>query len=180
MSEPRITSGNWHQTGPVIRGFSKLAGRAMGTKDPQVFLVLGRTKRLFWGWLMFAGGLMPGGKLPRRETELIILRVATLTGSAYERAHHERIGKRAGVTTEDLGAVTVGPTDEHWNAREVALLTAVDELHDQKDLSNASWAALREHLDERRSVEFLLLTGHYEMLATALNTLRIEPDPPRK
>ena len=109
---------------------------------------------------------------------MIIRRVATLTGSAYERSHHERIGKRAGVTKDDLGAVTIGPSDPHWSAREVALLTAVDELHGTKDLTDASWTALREHLDERRSVEFLLLTGHYEMLATALNTLRIEPDPP--
>ena len=180
MTGPRITSGNWRQTGPFIKGFSRLAGRSMGTEPPQVFLVLGRTKRLFWGWLMFAGGLMPGGKLPRRETELIILRVATLTASAYERSHHERIGKRAGVTKDDLAAVTVGPSDEHWNDRERTLLSAVDELHDTKDLSDSSWAALREHLDERRSVEFLLLTGHYEMLATTLNTLRIEPDPPRR
>ena len=85
------------------------------------------------------------------------------------------------MTKDDLAAVTVGPTDPHWNAREVALLTAVDELHETKDLSGRQLGrTLREHLDERRSVEFLLLTGHYEMLATALNTLRIEPDPPRK
>lgn len=180
MTGPRITSGSWRQTGPIIRAFGSLAGRVMGTQPPQVFLVLGRTKRLFWGWLMFAGGLMPGGKLPRRETELIILRVATLTGSDYERAHHERLGQRVGLTKEDLAAVRVGPSDERWGVRDRVLLTAVDELHDTKDLSDASWAALREHLDERRSVEFLLLTGHYEMLATALNTLRIEPDPPRK
>ncbi len=103
-----------------------------------------------------------------------------MAGSDYERAHHEKIGARAGVTADDLAAVTVGPSDAHWNEREAALLTAVDELHHTKDLSDASWTALRKHLDERRSVEFLLLTGHYEMLATALNTLRIEPDPPRK
>lgn len=180
MSRPRITSGTWRQTGPLIRGFGSLAGRAMGTQPPQVFLVLGRTKRLFWGWLMFAGGLMPGGKLPRRETELIILRVAALTGSAYERAHHERLGRRIGLTPEDLAAVQIGPADEHWNGRERALLSAVDELHHTKDLDDASWTALRAHLDERLSVEFLLLTGHYEMLATTLNTLRIEPDPPRR
>lgn len=179
MTGPRITSGTWRETGPIIGGFGSLAGRAMGTKPPQVFMVLGRTKRLFWGWLMFAGGLMPGGKLPRRETELVILRVAELAASAYERSHHERIGKRAGVTKGDLAAVIVGPSDAHWNDRERVLLSAVDELHETKDLADESWAALREHLDERRSVEFLLLTGHYEMLATTLNTLRIEPDPPR-
>ena len=55
-----------------------------GTEPPGVFLTLGRHRRLFWGWLLFAGSLMPGGRLPRRETELVILRVATLAGNDYE------------------------------------------------------------------------------------------------
>ncbi len=120
MTEPRITSGTGVRRARSSAASAHWPVGSMGTEPPQVFLVLGRTKRLFWGWLMFAGGLMPGGKLPRRETELIILRVATLAGSAYERAHHERIGKRAGVTKDDLAAVAVGPADPHWNDREVA------------------------------------------------------------
>ncbi len=177
---PRITSGNLRQVGPLIRGFGALAGRVMGTQDPQVFLVLGRTRRLFWGWLAFAGGLMPGGKLPRRETELVILRVATLTGSDYERSHHESLGRRAGLTPAEIEAVGLGPSAPGWSERERIMLTAVDELHEKRDLSDATWTALRGHLDERLCVEFLLLSGHYEMLATTLSTLRIQPDPPRR
>ncbi|HSV41190.1 MAG TPA: carboxymuconolactone decarboxylase family protein [Nocardioidaceae bacterium] len=177
---PRITSGGLREVGPVIRGFGALAGRVMGTEDPQVFLVLGRTKRLFWGWLLFAGGLMPGGTLPRRETELVILRVAALTGCDYERSHHERLGRRVGLTSADLAAVVAGPSDPHWSDRERTILAAVDELHEKRDLSDATWTALRDELDERRTVEFLLLVGHYEMLATTLMTLRVEPDPPRR
>lgn len=177
---PRISPGGLRDVGPFIRGFGALAGRVMGTEDPQVFLVLGRTRRLFWGWLLFAGGLMPGGTLPRRDTELVILRVAALTGCDYERAHHERLGRRVGLSQADLAAVRNGPSDAHWSPRERTLLTAVDELHDKRDLSDATWAALRDELDERRSVEFLLLAGHYEMLATTLMTLRVEPDAPRR
>jgi AhpD family alkylhydroperoxidase len=177
---PRITSGGLREVGPVIRGFGALAGRVMGTEDPQVFLVLGRTKRLFWGWLLFAGGLMPGGTLPRRETELVILRVAALTGCDYERSHHERLGRRVGLTDTDLAAVVAGPADPHWSHRERTILAAVDELHEKRDLSDATWAALRKELDERRTVELLLLAGHYEMLATTLMTLRVEPDAPRR
>lgn len=180
MSTPRITSGGLRDVGPAIRGFAALAGRVMGTQDPQVFLVLGRTRRLFWGWLLFAGGLMPGGTLPRRETELVILRVATLTGSDYERSHHERLGRRAGLTAQELAAVTVGPADPLWSTRDRRLLDAVDELHAKHDLSDATWEELRAELDERRAVEFLLLVGHYEMLATTLTALRVKPDPPRR
>ncbi|HET7736155.1 MAG TPA: carboxymuconolactone decarboxylase family protein [Nocardioidaceae bacterium] len=180
MTAPRITSGGVREVGPVIRGFAALAGRVMGTQDPQVFLVLGRTRRLFWGWLLFAGGLMPGGTLPRRETELVILRVAALTGCDYERSHHERLGRRAGLTTDELAAVVTGPADPSWSTRDRRLLAAVDELHAKHDLSDATWEELRTELDERRAVEFLLLAGHYEMLATTLTTLRVQPDPPRR
>ena len=41
---------------------------------------------------------MPGGKLPRADTELVILRVAHLTECDYEWDHHERIGRRAGLS----------------------------------------------------------------------------------
>lgn len=180
-TDQRISSGGLRDVGPVIRGFGALAGRAMGTAEaPQVFMVLGRTRRLFWGWLMFAGGLMPGGKLPRRETELVILRVASLAGSEYERSHHERIGRRAGLSREEIDAVRRGPSDPIWGPRDRTLLTAVDELHEKRDLTDATWSALREELDERLCVEFLLLAGHYEMLATTLNTLRVEPDRRRR
>jgi alkylhydroperoxidase family enzyme len=47
---------------------------------------------LFRRWLWFAGALMPGGRLPRDETELVILRVAHNTDCDYEWGHHERIG----------------------------------------------------------------------------------------
>lgn len=177
---PRIGSGTLREVGPLVRGLGALAGRVMGTEDPQVFLVLGRTRRTFWGWLLFAGGLMPGGSLPRRDTELVILRVATLTGSAYEHAHHVRLGQRVGLTDEEIAAVGQGPGAAVWSDRQRTILAAVDELHARRDLSDETWAALRVHLDERRCVEFLLLAGHYEMLATTLNTLRIQPDPPRR
>ena len=37
---------------------------------------LGHHQRLFRRWLRFACALMPGGRLPRVDTELLILRVA--------------------------------------------------------------------------------------------------------
>ena len=40
----------------------------------------------------------------------------------------------------------------------------------------ARQAAIREVLTERATLELLLLVGHYDMLATTLMTLRLEPD----
>jgi alkylhydroperoxidase family enzyme len=72
--------------------------------------------------------------------------------------------------------VKQGPDADGWTAREQALLQAVDALHRERDLDDATWTDLREYLTEPETIEFLLLVGHYEMLATFLLTLRVQPD----
>lgn len=173
---PRITPGNRREVGAFAYGFARIAGLVTRTNPPNLFLTMGRAPKLFRGWLRFAGRLMPGGSLPRREAELVILRVAHLRGCDYEFEHHVRLGKRAGIGKTELAQVVVGPSAEGWTARERAILTAVDELVATDDLSDETWAALRQYLDEKHVVEFVLLVGHYEMLATFLLTLRVRPD----
>jgi AhpD family alkylhydroperoxidase len=173
---PRITPGRRKDVGLFAWGFSQLAGRVARTNPPHLFLTMARQPKLFRGWLFFAGRLMPGGKLPRRETELVILRVAHQRGCAYEFEHHVRLGKRAGVTAEDIKRVEAGPDEDGWSRRERALLAAADELIADRRLDDPTWDELRRHLSEPEAVEFLLLVGHYDMLATFLLTLRVEPD----
>ncbi|MFL6159774.1 MAG: carboxymuconolactone decarboxylase family protein [Marmoricola sp.] len=179
MSTPRIAPGGVKELGPLIWGFSRIAGRATGTAPPAIFTTLGRGRGLFWGWLHFAGKLMPGGKLPRRETEMVILRVAALRSCDYEFTHHVRLGRRAGVTGEDVERIKIGSDAIGWKGHEQLLMRTTEELLGTRDLSDASWTALRSAYDERTAIELLLLIGHYDMLATTLMTLRLEPDPAR-
>jgi AhpD family alkylhydroperoxidase len=176
---PRIAPGTRKELGLPIWAFSRLAGRATRTAPPAIFTTLGRGRGLFWGWLHFAGRLMPGGKLPRRETELVILRVASLRGCDYELEHHVRLGRRAGVTAADVDRVRTGSTADGWRGHEQLLIRATEELLAIRDLTDATWAELRAAYDERTLIELLLLVGHYDMLATTLMTLRLQPDPPR-
>lgn len=180
VPEPRLTCGNLRDVGLPIWILSRLAGKVSGTEPPAVLLTLGRNRRLFWGWLHFAGRLMPGGRLPRRETELVILRVAAASGSDYEWQQHAGLGRKAGITEGELEAVAlVGPgvSSQHgWCDRDRMLLDVTDELLGEHDLSDPTWATMRSHLDERTCVELLMLVGHYRMLATTLQTLRVRPD----
>lgn len=171
----RIAPGDRREAGVFAWGFAQVAGLVTRTAPPALFLTMGRQHKLFRGWLRFAGRLMPGGSLPRRDTELIILRVAHLRGCAYEFEHHRGMSKRAGVTREEVERVQQAHLGG-WPAREHALLTAVDALIRDRDLDDVTWKGLREQLDEAHAIEFLLLVGHYDMLATFLGTLRIEPD----
>ena len=173
---PRIAPGTRRELGLPIWLFSRVAGRATRTQPPAIFTTLGRGRGLFWGWLHFAGRLMPGGRLPRRETELVILRVATLRECAYELEHHVRLGARAGVTAADVDRVRVGSTAPGWRDHERLLMRVTEALIATRDLSDVTWTELRAAYDERTVIELLLLVGHYDMLATTLMTLRLQPD----
>lgn len=144
--------------------------------DAHLFSTLGRTGISFTGWLHYSSTLMPGGKLSRHDTELTILRVAHLRDCAYEMDHHKRIGRGAGVTKAILEQVRTGPSDPAWSDTHRALLTAVDQLVQTKDLDDDTWAALAEHYSERQLVEFCLLVAQYDGLATTIGVLGIERD----
>lgn len=179
MTGPRIWPAGRSEAGLFAAAFSRLAGVVARTTPPNLFRTMAHRPSLLWGWLHFAARLMPRGTLPRRETELVILRVAHLRQCDYEFEHHARLGRRAGITSDDLERVQHDPDATGWTDRERTLLRAVDSLHHDQDLDDAMWAALSEYLDAPRVIEFVLLIGHYEMLATFLITLRISPDEPR-
>jgi AhpD family alkylhydroperoxidase len=175
---PRIAPGDRRQLGWLNYGIARLAGLATRGVPPHIFTTLGRHRGLFRRWLWFAGALMPGGKLPREETELVILRVAHNTGSEYEWSQHERIGKRAGLSEEEISRVRAGAEAPGWSERRALLLRATDEMHERRQIGTELWAELSRHLDEVLLIELCMLIGHYEMLAMTLNTLEVEPELP--
>ena len=59
-------------------------------------------------------------------------------------------------------------------------MTAAEELLNTRTLSDETWQALRGELSERHLIELPMLVGHYEMLAMTINSLRIQPDTPRR
>ena len=173
---PRVLPGGRREVGLLGWIVSAVSGRVSGTGPPNLFLTLGRHRKLFRGWIHFGGRLMPGGRLPRRESELVILRVAHLRSCAYELEHHTHLAAKAGIDAAGIARVVEGPDADGWTERERAILTAVDQLHGQQDLTDEAWDALGAHLDERSRIELVFLVGHYEMLATAIGALRIQPD----
>jgi AhpD family alkylhydroperoxidase len=172
----RVRPGSRREIGLVNAGIVRVLGLATGGRPPHVFTTLARHHGLFRRWLWFAGALMPGGKLPRAETELVILRVAHNTDCEYEWGHHERLGKRAGLSAEEIERVRSGPDAPGWDERQALLLRAADELHGDGRIGDELWAQLAAQLDEVRLIELCMLVGHYEMLAMTLNSLRVEPD----
>ena len=175
---PRVAPATRSELGPVNALLMRVARRAAGTKEPpNLFATIGRHRGLFRRWLLFAGALMPRGKLPRADTELVILRVSHRCDCPYEADHHRRIGRKAGLTDAQVDAAAADPVDPgQWSPRQAAILRAVDELHRDKRIGDETFASLRGELSDRDLVELCLLAGHYEMIAGTINSLGIERD----
>jgi len=173
---PRLAPGNRGEIGTLNALIAQALGLAAGTNPPNLFTTLARHRRLFRRWLWFAGALMPGGRLPRADTELLILRVAHLCDCAYEWEHHERLGARAGLDAAAIARVRSDPEADGWTQRQRLLLRAADELHDRRRISEETWEPLSRTLADEELIEVCMLVGHYEMLAMTLNSLCVEPD----
>lgn len=174
---PRVRPANRAELGLTNYLIARISARAAKTTAPlNLFTTMGRNRGMFRRWLRFAGTLMPRGGLPRVDTELVILRVSHRTGAEYEAVHHRRMGRDAGLTAEQVEAVTGDPAAGPWSARQRLLLEAVDELHDDDRISDATFAGLRPELSDEDFVELCMLAGHYSMLAGLINSLGIESD----
>ncbi|MBT0566959.1 carboxymuconolactone decarboxylase family protein [Williamsia sp. CHRR-6] len=181
MTQPRVEPGTLRQLGPFNWAFSRLAARVMGVSDMHIFSTLGRTGGLFRGWLYYSARLMPFGTLSRRDTEMVIIRVAHLRQCEYELAHHLRLGSRAGIDAATAAAIMApAPGEPHagprLTARERTILAAVDELVTRRDIADPTWSRLSQTLRPRQLIGLVMLVGQYDSLATTITTLRIQAD----
>jgi 4-carboxymuconolactone decarboxylase len=113
------------------------------------------------------------GALPPRDRELAILRVGWLSQAPYEWGQHVPIGKKAGLTVEEVERVIQGSTAPGWNDHDRTILRAVEELLHDAMITDATWAALSAFFDEPQLIEFPIMIGQYVGIAYLQNSLRM-------
>jgi alkylhydroperoxidase family enzyme len=174
--EPRIAPARAHELRPLARLVAEITGRIGGNGPPNIFTTLGKHPRLFRAWLRYSAQLMPFGRLPRRDTELVILRVAWQCRSAYEWRQHVPIALRVGLTPEEVGGLADNSPANGFTERQRTLLDASDELLTERAFSDTTWSALKATLNDREAIELCLLIGNYQGLAAAIGGLGIQPE----
>ncbi|HEX7520634.1 MAG TPA: carboxymuconolactone decarboxylase family protein [Acidimicrobiia bacterium] len=175
--EVRIQPGAPGALGPLGRVAAWIGGRATHGDPPRVLTTLARHRRLFRRWLPFGAGLLRGTELPREDVELVILRTAWNCASWYEWAQHVALAAAAGLDPSTPVRVMEGAGADGWSPRQRALLLGTDELHAHQVISDGTWKVLAEELGELELLELCFVVGHYVMLAMALNSLGVEPEP---
>lgn len=119
------------------------------------------------------GMFMAHGSLPPREREIVILRVAWNTECDYEFAQHAPIGRRVGLSDEEIRALGKPLGERDWSADDSALIRFTDELMEHSQVSEETWRNVSHAHDDDQMIELSLLVGYYQMLAGFLKTARV-------
>ena len=174
----RIPAGGRGELGLLNWGISRIAARRIRAPRMHLFTALGQHRLLFLSFLPYSGLLLNWGKLPKRDKELVILRVAHLRHSEYELQQHRRLARSRGVDNTLQGKIFAGPDAEGLTDRQRAMLTAVDELIVSRDIGDETWTALAAHMSTQQMIEFCALATNYDAIAAMLAALRIPMDFP--
>ena len=111
--------------------------------------------------------------LAPRVREIAILLVASARDSEFERAAHERIGRAAGLTDAEIGALRHGTDPALTDPAERAAYELTQALLRRSDLDDTEYAAAETALGGQALVELSTLVGYYATLALQLRIFRV-------
>jgi alkylhydroperoxidase family enzyme len=152
---------------------TKAAKRGTKGRTFQFMRVLSINPRLFRPYISWNSRMMPRGKLPRQQTEAVIIRTAWICGSVYEWTQHKAVGRGVGLTKQQVEAAGPNPESDLFDDQTKLLLAAIPELLEDHILSDETYEALRAFLSPALILEFIMLVGTYTALAGALNTFGV-------
>ena len=145
-----------------------------GSRTLNVTATVAQHPALAKAWLPFARHVLANSTLPARDREILILRIGWLCRAEYEWGHHAVLGRRAGLTDDEILRIARGAQAPGWSAHDGALLRAADELHDEARIADASWATLAERYTTEQMMDVVFTVGEYNLVSMALRSFGVE------
>lgn len=127
-------------------------------------------------WLPFATYVLRDNTVPPREREILILRIGWLCQSEYEWAQHVRIGKRTGLSDDEIRGISEGAESPRLKDADRLLVRATDELHEDACLTDATWQALAKVYNQNQLIDLVFTVGQYNLVSMALNSFGVQLD----
>ncbi len=94
----------------------------------------------------------------------------------YEWKQHVILAGDAGLSPDDIARVADGPEAPGWSPLDRAMVAAVDELLRDAKITDATWAALADELDEQQVMDLVFTVGAYDLLAMAFRSFGVALD----
>jgi alkylhydroperoxidase family enzyme len=118
--------------------------------------------------------LLENNKFDTRLRELMIMRIAWVTGSVYEWTQHWRVATAAAIPPEDILAVRDWHHSPRLTDADKAILAATDSCLAGGSISDTAWAQVAKHVpDPAQQVEFIVAMGNWMSFSMLFRTLRI-------
>ena len=101
--------------------------------------------------------------------------VSVSLSHGYEWGQHVVIGKRTGITGEEIQNIKEG-AEAGWSHHESLLIKAADELHGDAFVSDETWAGLVKTYNDQQMMDLVFTCGQYNMVSMALNSFGVQLD----
>jgi alkylhydroperoxidase family enzyme len=154
------------------------ASRGPEFELPDLYRVLGVAPPMFKAWLEFAWPLRLHAKTSRKTRELLILRGALVSRTAYEWAHHLPMAEEAGVSAEQIAALPQWQHATCFDPQEQAALRLADEVTRGPGASDEAIAQLKQSgFDDAQVVELVLTASFYVCVGRFLSSMDVGLEP---
>ena len=122
------------------------------------------------------GWIRTGSTLDPRLREMAILQVGYLTRCEYEYSHHITLGRRFGVSDDDIRAITAETAGEQTALDELdrAVLRLAREMTTELRGSDEAFETVRARLSEEHVIDLLMTVAFYNLVVRLLFTLDID------
>jgi 4-carboxymuconolactone decarboxylase len=124
----------------------------------------------------FPNYVLNEAQTPRRQRELVILRMGWNCQARYEFGQHTMFGLAHGITQDEISAVTRPLSQHPWSDEDRMLLQMVDDLHADDCVSDATWAELTARWSTQEVMEFMMAALCYRVVSGFLNSCGVELD----
>ena len=111
--------------------------------------------------------------IPARLNEFAILVTARQWNAQMEWLAHSELAIKAGLAPSVAADLKEGRRPAGMKDDEAAVYQFCKEIHDKKEVSDATYNAVVERFGERGVMDLIGLTGYYTMLAMVLNVTRL-------
>ncbi len=189
MTEPRIPprpSSDWdaevldalsvHRPPQTVRPAAERRAEPRERPASNILGVFSWHPALTKAFLVFNNHLFRS-TLSDRVREMVTVRVCWLRRGEYEWAQHVKMARNAGLSAEEIEAISAGPDSPIWSPLDAALLRSADEIVADRYITDKTWHELMEHLDRRQLMDLVFTIGNYDLLSMAFNTFGLQLDP---
>jgi len=152
---------NWQKDPRGVHGLGVMLRHAAATK----------------AFLAFNNHVATASSISKRIRELLILRISWLRRSEYEFVQHIVLGKRAGLTDDEIERLQQGPDAPGWDPVDADLLRAVDELLADARIGDGTWERLSRTFSAEQLIDVIYAVGCYEIAAMMFKSLGAQLEP---